>query len=92
MCAEGVQPDDTTFICLLSACHDAGLVDEGMHCYPSMVTYYMTSAKLEHYTYMVDLLGHAGHVKEVENMVMAMPCSDTIRHPTNKMKLIFVYI
>jgi pentatricopeptide repeat protein len=73
MCAEGVQPDDTTFNCLLSACGHAGLVDEGMHCYASMVTDYMISAKLEHYTCMVDLLGHAGHVQEVENMVMAMP-------------------
>ncbi len=62
MCAEGVRPDDITFICLPSACHHAGLVDEGMHCYTSMFTYYMTSAKLEHYTYTVDLLGHAGHV------------------------------
>ncbi|KAH9550457.1 hypothetical protein CY35_10G073200 [Sphagnum magellanicum] len=44
-----------------------------MHCYASMVTYYMISAKLEHYTCMVDLLGHAGHLQEVENMVMAMP-------------------
>jgi len=33
----------------------------------------MISAKLEHYTCMVDLLGHAGHLQEVENMVMAMP-------------------
>jgi hypothetical protein len=38
MCPEGLQPDDTTFICLLSACHHAGLVDEGMHCYTSIVT------------------------------------------------------
>ncbi len=30
MCKEGVQPDDTTFVCLLlSACSHAGLVDEG---------------------------------------------------------------
>jgi len=36
MCAEGVRPDDITFICLPSACHHAGLVDEGMHCYASM--------------------------------------------------------
>ncbi|KAH8956155.1 hypothetical protein BDL97_07G024500 [Sphagnum fallax] len=50
---EGVQPDDTTFIHLLSACCHAGL--------------------LEHYTCRVDLLGHAGHLQEVENMVMAMP-------------------
>jgi len=72
MCAEGVQPDDTTFLSLLSACPHAGLV-EGMHCYASMVTHYMISAKLEHYTCMVDLLGHAGHLQEVENMVIAMP-------------------
>jgi len=32
----------------------------------------MISAKLEHYTCMVELLGHAGHLQEVENMVMAM--------------------
>jgi pentatricopeptide repeat protein len=74
MCEEGVQPDDVTFICLLSACSLAGLVGEGMHCYASLVTDYMISAKLEHYTCMVDLLGHAGHLQEAENMVMAMPC------------------
>jgi hypothetical protein len=31
MC-EGVQPDDMTFVCLLSACSYAGLVDDGTHC------------------------------------------------------------
>jgi hypothetical protein len=41
MCAEDVQPDDTTFIRLLSACRHGGLVDEGMHCYTSMVTDYI---------------------------------------------------
>jgi pentatricopeptide repeat protein len=74
MCEEVIQPDDITFICLLSACSHAGLVDEGRHCYASMVTDYMVSAKLEHYTCMVDLLGHAGHLWEAENMIMAMPC------------------
>jgi hypothetical protein len=33
----------------------------------------LISAKLEHYTCMVDLLGCAGHLQEPENMVMAMP-------------------
>ncbi|CAM6071709.1 unnamed protein product [Sphagnum tenellum] len=32
----GVQPDDITFVFLLSTCSHAGLVDEGMHCYASM--------------------------------------------------------
>ncbi len=74
MCEESVQPDDITFICLLSACSHAGLVDEDMCCYASMVTDYMIPAKLEHYTCMVDLLGRAGHLQQAENMAMAMPC------------------
>ncbi|CAM6058325.1 unnamed protein product [Sphagnum tenellum] len=78
MCEEGVQPDDITFVCLLSACSHAGLVDEGMHCYAAMVTDYMISAKLEHYTCMVDLLGRAGHLQEAENMVKAIPCKPQV--------------
>jgi hypothetical protein len=37
----------------------------------------MIPAKLEHYTCMVDL-GCAGHLQEVENMVMAMPCKPQV--------------
>jgi hypothetical protein len=48
-------------------------VDEGMCCYASMVMDYMISAKLGHYTCMVNLLGHAGHLQEAENIVMVMP-------------------
>jgi pentatricopeptide repeat protein len=43
MCEEGVQPNDITFVCLLSACSHAGLVDEGICCYTSMITDYMIS-------------------------------------------------
>jgi pentatricopeptide repeat protein len=73
MCDEDVQPDDITFICLLSACSHVGLVDEGMQFYASMVAHCIISAKLEHYTCLVNLLGHAGHLQQAENMVMAMP-------------------
>jgi hypothetical protein len=45
MCEEGVQPDDITFVCLLSACSHAGLKDEGMRCYAPMITVYMISEK-----------------------------------------------
>jgi pentatricopeptide repeat protein len=74
MC-EGVQPNDITFVCLLSACSHAGLVDEGMCCYASMTTVYMISPKLEHYTCMVDLLGH---LQEAENMIKVMPCEPDV--------------
>jgi pentatricopeptide repeat protein len=33
----------------------------------------MISIKFEHYTCMVNLLGHAGHLEEAEKLVMAMP-------------------
>ncbi|CAM6035145.1 unnamed protein product [Sphagnum compactum] len=78
---EGVQPNSVTFVAVLNACatcSHAGLVDEGMRCYAAMVTDYMISAKLEHYTCMVDLLGRAGHLQEAENMVMAIPCKPQV--------------
>jgi hypothetical protein len=70
---EGVQLDDITFVRLLSACSYAGLVDDGMHCYASMITVYTVSAKLGHYTCMVDLLRHAGNLQEAENTIKGMP-------------------
>jgi hypothetical protein len=63
MCEEGVQPNDITFILL--ACSHSGLVDEGMSYYASMVTDCMLSAKLEHYTFIVSLLGCAGYLQRI---------------------------
>jgi pentatricopeptide repeat protein len=37
MCEEGQQPGDITFVCLLSACNHAGLVDDGLRLYASMI-------------------------------------------------------
>ncbi len=51
----------------------AGLVDEGMCLYASMIKDYMIAAELEHYTCMVDLLGRAGNLQEAENMIKSMP-------------------
>ncbi|CAM6025802.1 unnamed protein product [Sphagnum balticum] len=73
MCEEGVKPNDITFVCLLSACGHAGLVDEGLRCFTSMSTVYKISAKLEHYTCTVDLLGRSGRLQEAENMIQALP-------------------
>ncbi len=65
MCEEGVQPNDVTFVRLLSACSHAGLVDEGMRCYASMMADYRISAKLEHYICMVYLFGCAGDLEGI---------------------------
>jgi hypothetical protein len=57
---EGVQADDITFLCLLSACRCAGLVDEAICCCASMITEYMISTKLEHYTAWLTFLAMLG--------------------------------
>jgi len=43
-----------------------------------MSTIHKISAKLEHYICLVDLLGHAGHLQEEENMIKAMPYNPNV--------------
>ncbi|CAM6063031.1 unnamed protein product [Sphagnum tenellum] len=88
-CLESVQQDaisrcghlecHTWRMCHAWACH-AGLVDEGMHCYASIITLYMISAWLDHYTCMADLLGHADHLQEAENMIKQCPVNEMWLH------------
>jgi pentatricopeptide repeat protein len=73
ICQESVDIDHVTFVCLLSACSHAGLVDEGIHQFDSMGLVYSISASAEHYVCMVDLLGRAGHMQEAEDLIKTMP-------------------
>ncbi|CAN6439591.1 unnamed protein product [Victoria cruziana] len=70
---DGVEPDDVTFIVLLSACAHAGLVDEGRVHFKSLRERHRIEPKLEHYGCMVDLLGRAGFVKEAYQLIENMP-------------------
>lgn len=78
MCEEGLQVDDVSFVCLLSTCSHAGLVDEGICYFNSIGSVYKISARAEHYTCMVDLLGHAGCLHEVEDMINTMSCTPNV--------------
>ncbi len=73
MCEEGVEISNITFVYLLSACSHAGLVDEGLCYFESMSMVYKIPATVEHYTCMVDLLGHASYLHEAEDMVKTVP-------------------
>ncbi|XP_057958911.1 pentatricopeptide repeat-containing protein At1g08070, chloroplastic-like [Malania oleifera] len=70
----GVQPNEVTFIGILSACNHSGLVVEGRIQFSNMVNKYGLNPKVEHYACMVDLLGRAGHLEEafelIQNMVV----------------------
>ncbi|KAL8535688.1 hypothetical protein ACS0TY_011358 [Phlomoides rotata] len=72
MVRSGVQPNDVTFITVLSACSHGGLVTEGQRLFESMGRDYGIQPNADHYGCMVDLLGRAGRLREavevIENM------------------------
>jgi pentatricopeptide repeat protein len=68
----GVNPDHVTFVCVLSACCHAGLVDEGWQYFDCMGRDYHIQPTMEHYVCMVDLLGRAGRLDEAEDFINKM--------------------
>ncbi|OVA10360.1 Pentatricopeptide repeat [Macleaya cordata] len=72
MIDEGMEPNDITFIAVLSACSHGGLVELGHQYFNSMVEDYKISPKLQHYGCMIDLLGRAGLFAEAEALIKNM--------------------
>ncbi|KAJ4958389.1 hypothetical protein NE237_025500 [Protea cynaroides] len=69
----GPTPNDATFVCILSAYTHARMVLEGWWYYDVMHRVYQIEPKVEHYGCMVDLLGHAGLMKDSEKLIRKMP-------------------
>ena len=70
---EGVRPDPVTFVSVLTACSQAGLVDEGRRYFNAMSQDHGIIPTNGHYGCLVDLLGRAGHLDEAENIIKSMP-------------------
>lgn len=68
-----MKPDSVTFVNVLSACCHAGLVDEGRKYFNSMSQCYQITPVTEHYGCMADLVGRAGHLEEVKDLISKMP-------------------
>lgn len=76
---EGFKPDGVIFLSILTACSHAGLVDEGLKCFESMIDDYYIEPWMEHCGSIVDLLCRAGLVKEALDFAKAMPLKpDTV--------------
>ncbi|CAA6666255.1 unnamed protein product [Spirodela intermedia] len=58
---------------VLSACSHAGLVEEGLQYFDDMAGSYGVEPRMEHYSCVVDLLGRAGMVEEMESFLRRMP-------------------
>ncbi|CAM6100547.1 unnamed protein product [Calypogeia fissa] len=73
MLAQGVKPDRTSFVAVLSACCHAGLLKDGQKLFLAMTRDYGVEPDIVHYTCMVNLLGRAGHLEEANLFISDMP-------------------
>ncbi|KAL1188271.1 Pentatricopeptide repeat-containing protein [Cardamine amara subsp. amara] len=69
----GVEPNEVTFLGLLSGCRHSGLLEEARSILESMKSEYGLEPYLEHYYCVVDLLGQAGRFQEVKELINKMP-------------------
>nr|XP_007162366.1 hypothetical protein PHAVU_001G146000g [Phaseolus vulgaris]ESW34360.1 hypothetical protein PHAVU_001G146000g [Phaseolus vulgaris] len=69
----GFEPDDITFVSLLTACSHGGLVSQGKEYFDTMERKYGIKPKKEHYACMIDLLGRTGLVEEAYKLIKNMP-------------------
>lgn len=68
----GLEPDAVSYLGALCACNHAGLVDEGVRLFDSMVGCSLVP-NVKHFGSVVDLLGRAGRVEEAYKMISSMP-------------------
>lgn len=73
MCAEGIKPDEVTFIGVLSACSHVGLVSHGREYLSQMDSVYGLVPTIEHYVCVIDMLGRAGQLDEAYELLVTMP-------------------
>ncbi|KAL8139449.1 hypothetical protein V2J09_005470 [Rumex salicifolius] len=66
------RPDHITFVGVLSACRHGRLLDDGWRYFDEMVEQLSIEPTIQHYTCMVDLLGHSGKLNDAYNLIMKM--------------------
>jgi pentatricopeptide repeat protein len=72
MVAGGVQPNEITFVALLTACTHAGLVDQGMAFFEDMKMKHRVSPQVEHCACIADLLCKSGRLWESYKFICDM--------------------
>ncbi|KAF3320083.1 pentatricopeptide repeat-containing protein [Carex littledalei] len=68
-----VPPNHITFVGVLSACNHGGLMKEGEHFFHLMVNEYSIEPTLQHYTCLINLLGHFQRLGEAYGLIQNMP-------------------
>jgi pentatricopeptide repeat protein len=73
----GTEPNDVTFLCVLSACSHTGLLDEGQYYFELMKKKCMIEPHVAHYVTIVDLLGRAGLLDRALKFIRELPIEPT---------------
>lgn len=73
-----VKPDKLTFVGVLSACANAGLLDQGQAYFTSMIQDHGIEPCIEHYTCMVWLLGRGGHLDKAVKLIDEIPFQPSV--------------
>ncbi|XP_073131055.1 pentatricopeptide repeat-containing protein At2g40720 [Henckelia pumila] len=71
MINSGIEPDEITFLSLISSCNHSGFVEEGLKIFRYMKEHKF-EIRMEHYVNMVDLLGRAGRLYDAYNLIKNM--------------------
>ncbi|GAA0158826.1 hypothetical protein LIER_15754 [Lithospermum erythrorhizon] len=70
---ENVQPDATTFSCILMVCSHADQINRGWEILRSMIVDHKLNPTAEHLNVMVDLLGRHGWLEEAQGLLREIP-------------------
>ncbi|XP_071705018.1 putative pentatricopeptide repeat-containing protein At5g13230, mitochondrial [Rutidosis leptorrhynchoides] len=73
-----VKPDQLTFVGVLSACSNIGMLKEGEMYFNSMVKDYLIEPCMEHYTCMVSLFGKLGQLVKAMDLIDKIPCEPSV--------------
>lgn len=73
MIEEGIQPNFVTSVSALNACSHAGLVDEGIIYFGALCNNCMSIPTVEHYNYLIDILGRASQIDKLVLLIEMMP-------------------
>ncbi|KAH7301126.1 hypothetical protein KP509_23G013400 [Ceratopteris richardii] len=79
----GIEPDEVTFLLLLSACAHSGLIEEGCSLFKSMKRDFRLTPTADHHNCMLDLLGRAGCMIEAADFSDSTPCKASTEGQTS---------
>lgn len=78
MLLENIEPDEVTYLALLTACSHSGLIEDSQEYFSRLCCDQQLKPRVEHYACMVDSLGRAGKLKEAKNLIENMPVKPNI--------------